>query len=78
MSRRVVVTGMGLVTPLGVGVDHVWAALTAGKSGIRPITKFDTSDIKAKIAGDVPRGTGAGEFNADAFIEPKEQKKMDE
>lgn len=78
MSRRVVVTGMGLVTPLGVGVDHVWGKLIAGESGIRPITKFDTSDIKAKIAGDVPRGTGAGEFNADAYIEPKEQKKMDE
>ncbi len=78
MSRRVVVTGMGLVTPLGVGVDHVWSKLIAGESGIRPITKFDTSDIKAKIAGDVPRGTGPGEFNADQFIEPKEQKKMDE
>jgi len=78
MSRRVVVTGMGLVTPLGVGVDYVWGKLIAGESGIRPITKFDTSDIKAKIAGDVPRGTGAGEFNADAYIEPKEQKKMDE
>lgn len=78
MSRRVVVTGMGLVTPLGVGVDHVWSQLIAGKSGIRQITKFDTSDLKAKIAGDVPRGTGAGEFNADTFIEPKEQKKMDD
>ena len=78
MSRRVVVTGMGLVTPLGTGVDHVWAALTAGKSGIRQITKFDTSDLKAKIAGDVPRGMNAGEFNVDTFVEPKEQKKMDE
>lgn len=78
MSRRVVVTGIGLVTPLGVGVDHVWSRLIAGESGIRSITKFDTSDLKAKIAGDVPRGNEAGQFNADNYIEPKEQKKMDE
>ncbi len=78
MSRRVVVTGMGIVSPLGVGIDHVWSRLIAGESGIRPITKFDTSDLPAKIAADVPRGTGAGEFNVDACVEPKEQKKMDE
>lgn len=77
MNRRVVVTGMGLVTPLGVGVNHVWSRLIAGESGVRAITKFDVSDIKAKISGDVPLGTGAGEFNADNYIEPKEQKKMD-
>jgi 3-oxoacyl-[acyl-carrier-protein] synthase II len=78
MNRRVVVTGMGLVTPLGAGVDYVWKRLIAGDSGISQITKFDTSDLKAKIAGQVPRGTGAGEFNVDNHIEPKEQKKMDE
>lgn len=78
MNRRVVITGMGLVTPLGAGVDHVWKRLIAGESGISTITKFDTSDLKAKIAGQVPRGTGAGEFNVDNHIEPKEQKKMDE
>jgi 3-oxoacyl-[acyl-carrier-protein] synthase II len=78
MNRRVVITGIGLVTPLGVGVDHVWKRLTAGESGISAITKFDTSDLKAKIAGQVPRGTGAGEFNPDNHIEPKEQKKMDD
>ena len=76
--RRVVVTGMGLVTPLGVGVDHVWKRLTAGESGVSRITKFNTDDLAAKIAGQVPRGTGAGEFNVDACVEPKEQKKMDE
>lgn len=78
MTRRVVVTGMGLVTPLGVGVDHVWKRLTAGESGISAITKFETGDLKAKIAGQVPRGTGVGEFNPDNHIEPKEQKKMDD
>jgi 3-oxoacyl-[acyl-carrier-protein] synthase II len=69
---------MGLVTPLGAGVDHVWKRLIAGESGISEITKFDTSDLKAKVAGQVPRGTGVGEFNVDNHIEPKEQKKMDE
>jgi 3-oxoacyl-[acyl-carrier-protein] synthase II len=78
MNRRVVITGMGLVTPLGAGVDHVWKRLIAGESGISEITKFDTSDLKAKVAGQVPRGTGVGEFNVDNHIEPKEQKKMDE
>ena len=78
MTRRVVVTGMGIVSPLGVGIDHVWKRLINGESGITAITKFDTSDLPAKIAGAVPRGTNAGEFNADNYIEPKEQKKMDE
>jgi 3-oxoacyl-[acyl-carrier-protein] synthase II len=78
MTRRVVVTGMGIVSPLGVGVDHVWKKLIAGESGIRPITKFDVSDLPAKVAGDVPRGTEPGQFNVDACVEPKEQKKMDE
>lgn len=78
MNRRVVVTGMGLVTPLGAGVDHVWKRLIAGDSGISQINKFDTSDLKAKIAGQVPRGKGEGEFDVDKHIEPKEQKKMDE
>lgn len=78
MNRRVVITGMGLVTPLGAGVDHVWKRLIAGDSGLSTITKFDTSDLKAKIAGQVPRGKGIGEFDVDRHIEPKEQKKMDE
>ena len=77
MQRRVVVTGMGIVSPLGVGIDHVWARLIAGESGVSAITKFETSDLAAKIAGQVPRGTAKGEFNPDDFIEPKEQKKMD-
>lgn len=76
--RRIVVTGIGLVTPLGVGAEHVFAQLIAGKSGISTITRFDASDLNAKIAGQVPRGMGLGEFNVDAHIEPKEQKKMDD
>ncbi len=75
--RRVVVTGLGLVTPLGVGVPHVWNRLVSGHSGIQAISHIDVSDIPARIAGVVPRGDGAGEFNADRYIEPKEQKKMD-
>jgi len=69
---------MGLVTPLGVGVDHVWGRLTAGESGLSRITKFNTDDLAAKVAGQVPRGKDANAFDADKHIEPKEQKKMDE
>ena len=76
--RRVVVTGMGMVSPLGVGVDHNWAEITNAKSGIRKIEHFDVSDIASQIAGIIPRGDGAGEYNADTFMEPKEQRKVDE
>ncbi len=77
--RRVVVTGVGLVTPLGVGTEHVWKRLIAGESGIRSIQNFDVSDLPAKIAGQVPRGeTAAGDFNADDWVPPKDQRKMDE
>ena len=76
--RRVVVTGMGLVTPLGVGVSAVWDALTAGRSGIRKIERFDVSDLAVKIAGLVPEGLRAeGRFEADAYVPPKDQRKMD-
>ena len=76
--RRVVVTGLGAVTPLGCGVDHVWEKLIAGQSGIQPIQSFDVSDLPAKIAGVVPVGeTSEGRFNVDDFVERKEQKKMD-
>ncbi|MDR3425604.1 MAG: beta-ketoacyl-ACP synthase II [Alphaproteobacteria bacterium] len=75
--RRVVVTGMGMVTPLGVGVGLNWKRLTAGASGIGRITHFDPSDMSCQVAGQVPRGDGEGELNLDRFIEPKEQKKMD-
>lgn len=76
--RRVVVTGMGLVTPLGCGVKFVWDRLIAGQSGIRAIQSFDVSDLPAKIAGQVPPGeTSQGGFNADDFVPPKEQRRMD-
>ncbi|HEV2301603.1 MAG TPA: beta-ketoacyl-ACP synthase II [Stellaceae bacterium] len=76
--RRVVVTGMGLVTPLGIGVEHNWKNLVAGESGVRAIQSFDVSDLPAKIAGQVPLGdTVAGLFNADDWVPPKEQRRMD-
>jgi len=78
MMRRVVVTGLGIVSPLGVGVENVWRQILAGKSGISGIQSFDVSDLPAKIAGQVPRGeTSSGLFNADDYVPPKEQKKMD-
>lgn len=76
--KRVVVTGLGLVTPLGCGVKETWDNLLAAKSGIRPITRFDVSDLAARIAGQVPRGSEPGQFNADQWVEIKEQKKMDD
>jgi 3-oxoacyl-[acyl-carrier-protein] synthase II len=77
--RRVVITGLGLVTPLASGVDATWAALLAGKSGARRITEFEVNDLPAQIACFVPRGDGAnGSFNADAHMEPKEQRKVDD
>src|ERR1700751_2845585 len=77
--RRVVVTGLGLVTPLACGIEQTWQRLLAGQSGIKRIEKFDVSDIPCKIAGQVPRGNGsAGAFNADDWMEPKEQRKVDD
>ncbi len=77
--RRVVVTGMGLVTPLGVGLDHNWRRLTNGESGAVGIEKFDVSDLPAKIAAQVPRGDGSnGTFNADDYVSAKEQRRIDE
>ena len=77
--RRVVITGMGMVTPLGVGVSHNWRRLINAESGIRAIESFDVSDLATKIAGQIPRGEAAdGGFNADAYVEPKEQRRMDD
>lgn len=77
--RRVVITGLGLVTPLGCGVDQPWKKLTEGESGARPITKFDASDWAARVACDVPRGDGSdGTFDAEKYMEPKEQRKVDD
>ena len=77
--RRVVVTGMGLVTPLGVGLDNNWTRLTNGESGAVTIDKFDVSDLPAKIAAQVPRGDGSnGTFNADNYVSSKDQRRIDE
>lgn len=69
--RRVVVTGVGIVSPLGTGVEKNWTAITSGQSGLGKITRFDASDLPTQIAGEVK------DFNAEDFIEKKEIKKMD-
>src|ERR1700761_9042897 len=77
--RRVVVTGLGLVTPLGCGVEPTWQRLIGGESGIRHIEKFEVADLACRIAGQVPRGDGsAGSFHADDWMGPKEQRKGDD
>ncbi len=77
-SRRVVITGMGLVTPLGIGLDTVWSRLLEGQSGAAGIQKFDTSDLPAKIACEVPRGAAAPDFNIDDWVPQKEQRRIDD
>jgi len=77
--RRVVVTGIGMVTPLACGVEATWKRLLASESGIKRVEKFEVSDIASRIAGQIPRGDGsAGTFNADQWMEPKEQRKVDD
>ena len=79
MMRRVVVTGLGMVTPLASGIELTWQRILAGQSGIRRIDKFEVSDIPCRIAGQVPRGDGSdGTFDADHWMEPKEQRKVDD
>ena len=77
--RRVVVTGLGMVTPLGCGVDTTWQRVLNGQSGARQIDTFDVSDLSSRIACMVPRGDGSdGTFNADQWMEPKDQRKVDD
>ena len=77
--RRIVVTGMGLVTPLGIGLENVWGRLLAGESGIRAIQSFDVSDLPARVAAQVPQGDkSSGSFNADDWVPPKDQRRMDQ
>ncbi|CFX37213.1 3-oxoacyl-[acyl-carrier-protein] synthase II [Candidatus Filomicrobium marinum] len=77
--RRVVITGLGLVTPLGCGVEASWSRLLQGKNGARRIEEFEVSDISSQIACFVPRGpTEDGLFNPDDWMEPKEQRKVDD
>jgi 3-oxoacyl-[acyl-carrier-protein] synthase II len=77
--RRVVVTGLGMLTPLGCGVEPTWRRILAGESGARRIEKFDVSDLPCKIAASIPRGNGGdGAYNPDDWMEPKEQRKVDD
>lgn len=74
--RRVVITGLGLVTPLGCGVEHTWRSLLEGHSGVRCIDTFDVADLPAKIAGLVPRGRSDGAFDMDRMLPAKERRRM--
>ena len=77
--RRVVVTGLGLVTPLASGVEETWSRLLDGQSGAGTIQRFDASHLATNYACEVPRGDGSdGTFNADDWLEPKEQRKIDD
>ncbi|MFP6758599.1 MAG: beta-ketoacyl synthase N-terminal-like domain-containing protein, partial [Alphaproteobacteria bacterium] len=75
--KRVVVTGLGMVTPLACGVKESWQSLLAGNSGLGAITKFDVSDMPARVAGEVPVGDEANAFHVDDYIEPRLQRRMD-
>ena len=78
MTRRVVVTGLGLVSPLGCGVDVNWQRITNSESGLGAIQSFDVSDLPAKVAAQVPLGeTSEGKFNASDWVPTKEQRRMD-
>ncbi|HLW89880.1 MAG TPA: beta-ketoacyl-ACP synthase II [Roseiarcus sp.] len=77
--KRVVVTGLGMVTPLACGVEKTWSRLIAGESGIRRVESFDVSDMPCQIAGQVPRGDGAeSKFNPDDWMEPREHRRVDD
>ena len=77
--RRVVITGMGAVTPLGGDVETTWRRLLAGESGAKRIDEFETDDLATKIACSIPKGDGTdGTWNADQWMEPKEQRKVDD
>jgi len=76
--RRVVITGTGMVSPLGCGTEVTWSRLLAGQNGARLVTEFEVDDLPAKIACRIPVGDGSnGTFNADDWMEPKEQRKVD-
>lgn len=77
--RRVVITGMGMVGPLGMGVEHSWKRLISGASGAARVSRIDVSDIASQIACEIPRGDGSnGTFNPDQWMDPKDQRKVDE
>src|SRR5215470_13375204 len=77
--RRVVITGLGIVSPVGCGVESSWSALLAGANGARRIEEFEVSDLTCQIACFIPRGAKTdGKFNPDDWMEPKEQRKVDD
>jgi len=77
--RRVVITGLGVVSPLGCGVETNWRRLVAGEHGFRRIDTFETGDLACQIAAMIPRGDGSdGTFDPDAWFDPKEQRKVDD
>ena len=75
--KRVVITGMGIVSPVGTGIEYAWKNVVAGKSGVRKIDTFDASDLATQIAGLPVYGTEPGDFNPDTVVEPRDQRKMD-
>lgn len=75
--KKVVITGMGIVCPVGTGLDYAWKNILDGKSGIKKITGFNVEDIPSQIAGVPQRGTEPGDFNPDAVIDPREQRRLD-
>src|ERR1700753_3128782 len=76
--RRVVVTGLGMVSPIACGVEATWRRLLASESGIARVENFDVSDLSCKIAAQVPRGDAPDAFNPDDWMDPKEQRHVDD
>lgn len=75
-NRRVVVTGVGMVTPLANGVEKTWQKLISGKSGVSRVQSFDVSDLASKVAAEVPRGSLPGEFNSEDYVSKKDRRKI--
>ena len=75
--KRVVITGMGIVSPVGTGLEYAWKNVVAGKSGVRKIDSFDVSDLASQIAGIPQQGTDAGMYNPDVVVDAREQRKLD-
>lgn len=76
--RRVVITGLGMVTPMGCGVEATWRRLVAGESAAARVENFDVSDLPCQIAAQVPRGAAPDAFNPDDWMDPKEQRRVDD
>lgn len=75
--RRVVITGMGIVSPVGTGIEYAWKNVVAGNSGIRPIDIFDASDMASQIAGVPVAGSEPGQYDPNTVVDPREQRRMD-